>query len=511
MSLILIIMKALLDTNIIIHREAPVVVHQDIGLLFNWFDRLDYEKCIHPVSIDEIKQHENEKVRRSFAAKVASYRLLMAPAPMTQDVQALSDKYDRSVNDINDSKILNELYSGRVDIIISEDRKLARKASLLALDEKVFTIDGFLEKVTSENPDLTEYKVLSVRKALFGHVNIDCSFFDSFRREYPDFNNWFNRKAEEPGYVCFAEEDRLLAFLYLKVEDDNEPYADIYPRFLPKRRLKIGTLKVELNGFKLGERFLKIVFDNAIKQRVDEIYVTIFQTTSEQERLVSLLIDYGFYYHGEKQNSFGNESVFVRDMTPSVNVTRPCLSFPYFAESNRAFLVPIKPEYHTELLPDSILRTESPDDFVELQPHRNSIQKVYVSRSYFRDLAPGDIIVFYRTGGRYISVVTTIGIIDSIYHDIKGENHFVSLCRKRSVFSDDELRKQWQDNRNGKPFIVNFLYAYSFPKRPNMDILIRNGVIRDVQSGPRGFERISHEQFKTILRLSESDTRIVVG
>jgi hypothetical protein len=46
--------------------------------------------------------------------------------------------------------------------------------------------------------------------------------------------------------------------------------------FTPKKRLKIGTLKVELNGFKLGERLLKVVFDNALVQRVDEIYVTIF-------------------------------------------------------------------------------------------------------------------------------------------------------------------------------------------------------------------------------------------
>jgi hypothetical protein len=67
-----------------------------------------------------------------------------------------------------------------------------------------------------------------------------------------------------------------LAFLYLKVEDQREPYHDIAPAFTPKKRVKIGTLKVELNGFKLGERLLKVVFDNALVQRVDEIYVTIF-------------------------------------------------------------------------------------------------------------------------------------------------------------------------------------------------------------------------------------------
>jgi len=35
-----------------------------------------------------------------------------------------------------------------------------------------------------------------------------------------------------------------------------------------------------LNGFRLGERFLKIIFDNALKQKVEEIYVTIFEKGS---------------------------------------------------------------------------------------------------------------------------------------------------------------------------------------------------------------------------------------
>jgi hypothetical protein len=40
-------MKALLHKNIIIHWEAPVVVHKNIGIFFRWLDRLGYEKCVH--------------------------------------------------------------------------------------------------------------------------------------------------------------------------------------------------------------------------------------------------------------------------------------------------------------------------------------------------------------------------------------------------------------------------------------------------------------------------------
>ena len=70
------------------------------------------------------------------------------------------------------------------------------------------------------------------------------------------------------------ERGDLVAFLYLKREGFDENYSDISPTFNRAQRLKIGTFKVLSNGFKLGERFLKIVFDNALLYRVDEIYVT---------------------------------------------------------------------------------------------------------------------------------------------------------------------------------------------------------------------------------------------
>jgi hypothetical protein len=226
--------------------------------------------------------------------------------------------------------------------------------------------------------------------------------------------------------------------------------------------------------------------------------------------LINLLEDFGFKKYGTKANVYGTEAVYVRDMMPRVDPTDPKVTFPYMSAAGRAFIVPIYPQYHTSLLPDSILRTESPADFVEQEPHRNAIRKVYISRSLFRDLHRGDVIVFYRTGGYYKSVVTTLGIVDGVYQQIRDEAHFVSLCRKRSVFTDKELSDQW-NFRGSRPFIVGFLYAYSLPRRPTLKELIDNGVIQSVESAPRGFERITPEQFRTVLGLSQANPRIIVN
>ena len=503
-------MRVLLDTNILIHREAATVVRRDIGALFFWLDRLKCDKCVHPASLEEIGRHRDPRVRSTFDTKLQSYQLLKTTAPASTAVQQLGVT-DRTENDRNDTILVNELYSNRVDVLISEDRGLHNKAITLGIADRTFTIDAFLEKAIAENPELVDYKVLAVRKVVFGHVDVHSDFFDSFREDYGGdaFDKWFNKKADEPAYICYEGHD-LVAFLYLKVEGPAENYGDIQPSFQPKRRLKIGTFKVELNGYKLGERFLKIVFDNAILQRVDEIYVTIFPRTIEQERLIKILEDFGFKEHAKKVNAYGTESVYVRDMTPRFDAEDPKLTFSYLSRSSRAFIVPIYPQYHTSLLPDSILKTESAADFVEQEPHRNAIRKVYISSGIFRDLHRGDVIVFYRTGGYYQSVVTTLGIVDGAYQKIRDEAHFISLCRKRSVFSDKELRDQWNYKKGSRPFIVGFLYAYSLPRRPTLKELIENGIVRDIKSAPRGFEKISAEQFSKILELSGADLRFIV-
>ncbi len=157
-------MRVLLDTNILIHREAGVIDRADIGVLFRWLDRIRAEKCIHPGSIEEIERHGDPLVVRSFKAKLASYQVLRTNAPETPDITAVRAA-DVTANDKFDTSLLLELAAGRVDALITEDREIHRKAHSLNLTAKVFTIDSFLEKVTAENPELADYKVLSVMKA----------------------------------------------------------------------------------------------------------------------------------------------------------------------------------------------------------------------------------------------------------------------------------------------------------------------------------------------------------
>lgn len=510
-------MKVLLDTNIVIHREASRILNVDIGILFRWLDKGKYTKCVHPITIQEIRKNSNQLTAKTLAVKLESYEVLKTTTPLRPEIIDVSNSIDVNQNDKNDTILLNEVYSERIEFLITEDKKIHKKAELLGIADRVFKIDSFLEKVVSENPELVNYKVLSVTKKLFGEINLADSFFDSFKEDYNAFNKWFLKKSDEIAYVTINR-GHILSFLFLKVEEKGENYADITPIFLPKKRLKIGTFKVISNGVRLGERFIKIIFDNAIQYKVDEIYVTIFNKREEQKRLIELLEDWGFVLHGEKSTSNGTELVYVRDFSPKYNIENPKLTFPYISKKSNIFMIPIYPDYHTDLLPDSILTTESPYDFVENQPHRNAISKVYISRSIERNINKGDILVFYRTAAKnrsayYSSVITTIAIAEGKITNILDEEDFVLKCRKRSVFPDEELKKHWNWNSNNRPFIINFLYTHSFPtgKRINRQKLLELGVLSGNKDELRGLKKITTEQFELILRETETNESLIIN
>src|SRR5690554_4251178 len=337
-------MKALLDTNIIIHREAARVINQDVGILYRWLERAKYTKCVHSLTISEIEKYKNQQTVETFQIKLDSYEQIEIPSPLQVEVKAVSEEIDVNDNDKNDTQLLNEVFVGRVDILITEDKKIRKKAKKLGIDDKVFTIDSFLEKTFAEHPDLVNYKVLNVQKLKFGRINLEDDFFTSLKEDYAGFDKWFIKKYDEEAYITVnSNNGLLLSFLYLKTEDKDENYLDIIPTFPSKKRLKIGTFKVINNGFRLGERFMKVIFDNALKNKVDEIYVTIFDKRDEQRRLIDLFEQWGFILWGKKDD----ELVYVRDFSKQISSTNLKHHYPYISKGNDCFIVPIYPEYHT--------------------------------------------------------------------------------------------------------------------------------------------------------------------
>lgn len=345
----------------------------------------------------------------------------------------------------------------------------------------------------------------------FSTINLSDPFFDSLKVSYPEFSEWFKKKANQGAmaYVFYFDDGRVADFLYMKIE--TEAITDIEPVLPAKRRLKVGTFKLLSRGTRRGERFMKKIKDTAIAENVDEIYVTIFPTP-ELEYLIKMFERYGFIHIANKPHSEGPaEWVLVRKTKEIVgNVIK---DYPLVKlQGCRKWLLSIKPEFHTALFPDSILANES-YDVVQDVTHTNGIYKTYISwATDCAQLIPGDLIVIYRMKdnqgpAKYRSVATSLCTVIEVKNrsSFNSEEEFLSYTQY-SVFDKNDLQRWF---KQGRDFIViKMLYNVAFTNR-----VIRNDLIEIV--GLDGSQRwtiipLSEQQLRAIIDLGRANTRYFI-
>lgn len=343
--------RYLFDTNIIIQRESMNNCCTEINLVYQSVDKFKGTKLYHSVTAKELNDYKDPKIKEAMITKLNSYEKLSESAIDDDYFKQTVVPFGDDANTKNDNEILYQVYSGRVDFLITEDRGVLRKARLLYLQNRVMNANEFLTRIRKENPSLVDYDALSVSLVKIGSLNIKDCFFDSLREDYGGlkFNEWLTKKAESKAYV-FRDNKGIQGFLYLKPEEKNEDYSDFNPPLKPKRRLKVGTFKINSTGMRLGERFIKIIFDNALKRDVDEIYVTMFKNKrKEVEGLKDLMEKWGFEEKGVKNNG---EIYLVKNMREYNDSKDPKFNYPLTKDDCSISYLPISSKYHTKLFPD---------------------------------------------------------------------------------------------------------------------------------------------------------------
>ena len=142
----------------------------------------------------------------------------------------------------------------------------------------------------------------------FSEVNLDDHFFDELKADYEEYPIWFKKKSDAGEYaLVFNDEQGVGAFVYLKRENEAIQLMDkILP---PIPRVKIGTLRLaeRFRGMRLGEGALGVTLWKWRDDKVEDIYVTVFEKHSE---LISLFERFGFKCVG--MNSRG-ECIYLRN------------------------------------------------------------------------------------------------------------------------------------------------------------------------------------------------------
>lgn len=343
----------------------------------------------------------------------------------------------------------------------------------------------------------------------FKNINLDDPFFDSLKDDYKEFTDWFNKKKnnDDGAFVFINSQGLLDGFLYLK--DEVEELNDVTPKQPSKRRLKIGTLKINPHGTRLGERFIKKVFDISLVRNIDEIYVTLFE---KHTALLNLFQKYGFETRANKLTPNGCELVLFKNIS---KITGDIVKdYPNTPEVSNRYLISLYPQWHSRLLPDSILKNEDPVLLIKDTSHTNSIHKIYLTSMKGTEyLKAGDTLVIYRTAtagssAEYSSVATSICVVEEVrnINDFKTLNDFLKYTFSYSIFSEEELIDFFKSKKY--PVIIRFTYNIALNRRIIRKSLIENvGIIRNQYWG---FIKLTEQQYRDILSRGEVSENLAV-
>lgn len=478
-------MRILIDTNIFIHLEDD----KEIESNFSLFNQIASENhcviLVHPASVEDIKRDKDKVRSNRMISKIAKYPALKNPPEPDAGFSVLLGSPTKP-NDIVDDKILYALKQNCIDILVTEDLGIHSDAERCGVDDRVYSIlevrmllEVRYKKAKIELPHVEEVQLHNISK--------DEEIFDSIRKEYTPFDQWFLRcqRAGREAWICRGQDKKIIAIAIYKDESKG-------CEFFTGNVLKICTFKVaeKYGGNKLGELMVKMIFGYCVTNKYDHAYLTVFP---KHERLMTFINDFGFAETGQK-TSLG-ELVFSKSFQrPDVSkvdgitpLTFHRLYYPYFLGSKVSkYIIPIRPQYHRELFSDytpiqrELLITGS-------SPCSNAIKKAYICHAK-RTLHEGDLIIFYRSHD--LKCLTTLGIVEKVARTEKPDE-LISFVGKRTVFTQDELN----DLCKKEVLVILFRQIQHLKSNPKMSWLRKTAIIKNnIESITRiddtGFQQI---------------------
>lgn len=407
-------MKFLIDTNIVVPLEpgstSDFEINTDHALEFHRLAQKSGNTVyVHPAIEHDIlrdKDTERATLRKKLLNR---YEKIESPPALSLLEKAHVGDPEIGGNDYVDNCLLASIKGDAVDFLVTEDKKLHRKALRSGLDSRVL----FLQEAIALLLDLFDKSPPpppSVKKVFVYELNKNDSIFSSLRQDYsPEFDEWLKncKRNHREAYIIPDEDMACLSGICIIKSEERMPTGD------RGRTLKLCTFKIsELEcGKRFGELLLKAVFDYADNNNYDFIYYTAFP---KQDELIAFSESFGFRVF-EKQNDKGEYIVYKR-LSYSLNDAEKLSPLEFHIkygprrvlfQGNNSFLVPIKPMYHQVLFPE--LESQIPI-FHETRPCGNSIKKAYLCHSPIKQIKPGDNILIYRSAD--VSGITAIGAVE---------------------------------------------------------------------------------------------------
>ena len=449
-------MRILIDTNILINLEDNKVINKQFSEFYRLAITNNCKVLYHPNAIPiDISRDKNTDRKAIIKSKLDKYeKLIDFSEPTTEFKNHIGGK---KINDEIDNKQLYQLSKNYVDVFVTQDNGIHKNAKKIGLQTKVLDVNQILhlleEQFTIKIPTHPILKEHSIREI---ESKFDSNFFDSLREDYGGviFDKWL-AKCLTKNRKCYTliVNDELQAILIYNVENVEEHQL----KNIFGKALKICTLKVSDTAFgiKLGELFLNKMFEYCINQKINHLYLTVYD---KQEHLIKLLETFGFYKIEFKNQQGLIEIQMIKCLEKKqLNVTQNSINIhPFYIDNPTIskFAIPIRPDYYGNLFKDGQLRVPtlfdtSPDSVNEIQG--NTIIKAYISNSKIKNLKQGDLLFFYSS--KTNQEIEPVGILETI-QIVKNFDELWKIVGKKTVFSQEQLLEKL--NEKGELNVITF-------------------------------------------------------
>ena len=423
-------MKLLIDTNIYIPLEPTspselTAVSSLAAKLAELAARTSTQLWLHPAQRVDIAQDRELVRRRGRELLFDKYPVLNLP---------LSGQPEQRTNDWVDEQLVSALRSNAVTALVTEDKRLTKRAvqelgpeRVLTLADAIASLSALLDQPVEPPPSVESVAAYS--------LNGKDPFWDSFRAQYEGFDRWFARCQQEhrQSWMIRAPDGQGIAGAAIVNPELQEVRG--------KKTLKICSLKVDSahSGRRYGELLLKTIFHYAYQNGFDTLFITAFP---EHQQLIALLLEFGF--REDESSRTNSELSFTKHLDRSDPQSPTVDPLAFFVDRGPfvidlygplAFLVPILPVYHRMLFPE--LQQQLPLTHAS-QAYGNSLRKAYLSSSPITLLQPGAVLYFYRSDDA--RAVNAWGVVEEVLRS-ESADEIGGFVLPRTVYSGVEIKR----------------------------------------------------------------------
>ncbi len=435
--------RFLLDTNVIIALE-PYAGQMEAGMTpAATFVRLAMKQghhvFVHPASRDELAEGSDPTRVQQRMAELKKFDLL-AESPISSTISNELGPVELDSNDHRDRRILAALNSNAVNFLVSDDVRLRQRAKRIGVGDRVLTLadaaamlEGFEPSIAPPPPRVTVLPPYA--------LDLEQDIFDSLRIEYqPDFDDWIAKvQADSSNRECFVIEEADGTYAAIAIVKINESDC-AYPFTQPVS--KISTFKVaeQFSGSRYGELLLKAVLRSHHDHGVGSAYVEV---RPHHQPLIDFLGQFGYV---EGAQSARGELVLLKSFQPR-DESLPPLDYhirygpPAISTDASVFVIPIRAHWHDQLFPECASdavgdQLTFPDIAGQAtRPWGNALRKAYLCNAPTKQVRPGDVILFYRSG---LQVVSVVGVVERT-HRTFAPDEVLNLVAGRTVYGTDDI------------------------------------------------------------------------